>query len=117
MLRSNIFPLNSLTEDPNLRGDFPLVSQMEDYSVTLVAGELAIDDIVSPIALADVLGCYVISHTGDIKGDVTGVKVPEVGASGAGYLKITLVSSLATSTAAKAGVLVIVGRMAPTVVT
>ena len=113
MIRNNVFPLNSLEYDPNLRGEAPIVQQFVDYSETLVAGVKEIVDIPSPIAVADVLGCYVMSHTGDIKGDMTGVLVPAAGTSGAGYLNITIGSSLATSTAAKAGVLVIVGRITP----
>lgn len=114
--KGNIFPMNSLQEDPNLRGGLPLVTQMEDFSLTLIAGVLAIDDIASPIALADVISAHVSMKSGDIKGDLTGVTLIEAGSSGAGYLKITLASSLATSTAAKVGVLSIVGRITPQVV-
>lgn len=114
--KSNIFPMNSLQEDPNLRGGLPLVVHMVDFSETLSAGIKAIDDIPSPILLADVISVQVGMKSGDVKTDITGVSVIEAGASGSGYLKITLASSKTDAATAKVGTLHILGRITPQVV-
>ena len=111
MVRNNVFPLNSLEYDPNLRGEAPFVMQLVDISGTLVAGIFATDDIPSPILGADALGAIVLSNN-TAGGEVLGAKV-EAGASGAGYIKVTLSSSDVTSTTAVTAQALVVGRINP----
>lgn len=110
--KSNYFPMNSFAEDPNQRGASPMVVQMIDFSETLVAGESEMDNVASDIAVADIIGTHVYHKSGDIKGDITGLL--EITAGTVSGLKITITSSLATSTADKVGTIALLGRLTPT---
>lgn len=109
MVRNNVFPLNSLEYDPNLRGESPVAMQLVDVSGTLVAGEIATDNIDSPFASADVFGAFVLSNN-TAGGEVFGAKVEAGSVSG---LKVTLASSDVTSTTAVTAQALIVGRINP----
>lgn len=114
MIRNNVFPLNSLEYDPNLRGEAPVAQQLVDISGTLAAGEFEVDDVPSPfqsIANGDVFGAIVLSNT-TTGGEVYSARV-EQGTSGVGYLKITLCSSDVASTTATVAQALIVGRISP----
>lgn len=111
MVRNNVFPLNSLEYDPNLRGEAPFVMQLVDISGTLSSGVIAIDDIPSPILGVNALGAMVLSNA-QVAGEVFGAKV-EAGASGDGFLKITLTSSNASHAAAVVAQCLVVGRIEP----
>jgi len=113
---ADLYPMNSLAEEPNLRGSNPLVQHLVDFSQALTSGAADIDDIISPILAADVLGITLYMKSGDVATDVTNVKAVAEGSSGSGYLKVSLASSLTSSTATKVGVMAILGRLSPQVV-
>jgi len=111
-LKAEIFPMNSLQEDPNLRGSSPMIIQLIDFSLDLVNGIKVIDNIVSDVTVEDVVGATVYMKSGDVKTDITGVSKIETSGTG---LKITLASSLTSSTATKVGTIALLGRITPTV--
>ena len=108
-----IFPVNSLREDPNLRNDYPLVKFAVDVPATLLATGVgfSIDEIVSPVLLADVIGVEFITNDG-VPGEIYGANVVAGGTSP--NLKLTVFSSLSTSTETVGGTAFILGRIAPT---
>jgi hypothetical protein len=108
-----IFPVNSLREDPNLRSDYPLVKFAVDIPATiLVTGVgFAVDEIDSPILLADVIGVEFVNNE-SIPGEIFGAKA--TAGTTSPKLKLTICSSLSTSTQTIGGTAFILGRIAPT---
>lgn len=110
MYQSNIFPKNSLSQDPNLRGSSPLVEQSIDFSGSLTAGELVVDNVSTVLDINELIGAVVYSKS-NAAGLVLSATVEAGSASG---IKLTIVASDNTSTAAVAGTAMVLGRITPT---
>jgi hypothetical protein len=106
----NLIAFNTLEQDPNMRGPVPMLGQIYAFAGDLVAGVLAIDDIVSPFGtgIGAIIGATILDGI-DSANDNLAVRAEAGGTDGT--IKITVQSTDATATTTLAVNVIVYGKV------